>query len=428
MATLVIGELQAKFNRKVAEYIGIGIAPKDAANTAVTEVMAEFSNPNGPYAINKYGEFSNFKLSNAKTTKAYNLKLNKIRTAIINGGKGSLDKMPGLLFDAGELKAIEEKYGSPGFTVPAEAQYWGSKLGISPLEVINRQRRAAGMNELATPAAMERIQGTISPQLQAILNRYQSYNRSVRALSSMGRFEPAAVRNGFGGTIQAAAKANGIDPAILAGLLEVESGFNPKAVSKAGARGIAQIMPQYHPNVNYNDPIESINYAAKYLSGLQRQFGGDMRLALIAYNAGPGNVEKYRGPIPGDAESSSYYSKVIKSAAKYGYGRAWQDPATMRGKFRTIEYLSGDPAHKSSYRADHGGENYHDHIAFATRKERDAAIKKLTAAGIQVGSVDRPGDPGNHGKGLAIDIPGSQVPVGKEKELSRRVRSILGIS
>jgi len=433
MATLVIGELQAKFNRKVAEYIGIGIAPKDAANTAVTEVMAEFSNPNGAYAINKYGEFSNFKLSNAKTTKAYNLKLNKIRTAIINGGKGSLDKMPGLLFDSGELKAIEEKYGSPGFTVPAEAQYWGSKLGITPLEVINRQRRAAGMPELATPQSIERIQGTISPQLQGILNRYQSYNRSVRALSSMGRFEPAAVPKGFGGTIQTAAKANGIDPAILAGLLEVESRWRDDVIygktrSKKGARGIAQIMPEYHPGVNYDDPIASINYAAKYLSSLQRQFGGDMRLALIAYNAGPGNVEKYRGPIPGDAESSSYYSNVIKSAAKYGYGRAWQDPATMRGKFRTIEYLSGDPAHKSSYRADHGGDNYHDHIAFATRKERDAAIKKLTAAGIQVGSVDRPGDPGNHGKGLAIDIPGSQVPVGKEKELSRRVRSILGIS
>lgn len=433
MATLVIGELQAKFNRKVAEYIGAGMSPTEAANTAVTEVMAEFSNPTGRYAINGVGEFSNFKLSSAKSTKAINLKLNKIRTALAYGGKGSLDNKPGLIFDAGELQAIEQGYGKPGFTMPAEAQYWGSKLGISPLEVINRQRRAAGMNELATPAAMERIQGTISPQLQAILNRYQSYNRSVRALSSMGRFEPTAVPKGFGGTIQTAAKANGIDPAILAGLLEVESRWRDDVIygktrSKRGARGIAQIMPEYHPGVNYDDPIASINYAAKYLSSLQRQFGGDMRLALIAYNAGPGNVEKYRGPIPGDTESSSYYSKVIKSAAKYGYGRAWQDPATMRGKFRTIEYLSGDPAHKSSYRADHGGDNYHDHIAFATRKERDAAIKKLTAAGIQVGSVDRPGDPGNHGKGLAIDIPGSQVPVGKEKELSRRVRSILGIS
>lgn len=175
------------------------------------------------------------------------------------------------------------------------------------------------------------------------------------------------------------------------------------------------------------DPVASINYAAKYLSQLQRQFGGDMKLALIAYNAGPGNVEKYRGPIPGDSESGSYYSKVMKAAAKYGYGAAWRDRATMRGKFRVTEYLTGDPNHEG-YRADHGGGNYHEHIAFATKAERDAAIRKLKANGIQVGSIDRPGDPGNHGKGLAIDVPASQVPVGKEKELSRRVRSILGLS
>ena len=186
-------------------------------------------------------------------------------------------------------------------------------------------------------------------------------------------------------------------------------------------------MPEYHPGVNTDDPIASINYAAKYLSGLQRQFGGDMRLALIAYNAGPGNVAKYRGPIPGDKESNSYYGKVIKAASKYGYGQAWSDPSTMRGKFRVTEYLSGDTAHKS-YRADHSGDNYHDHLAFATKAERNAAIQKLQAADIRVGSIDRPGDSGNHGKGLAIDVPADQVPVGQEKELSRRVRQVLGIS
>ena len=427
MATLVIGELQAKFNRKVVEYMATGASPTQAANQAVTEVMAEFQNPNGRYAINANGDFSNFKLGDLKTSKYLNAKLNTIRAALAGGGKASLDKKPGLIFSTAELKAIEEGYGKPGFVVPAEAQYWGSRLGINPLDVINRQRNAAGMKPLATPASLEKAQQYISPQLQAILNRYQTYNRSVRALSSMGRFEPTMVPKGFGGAVQAAAKANGIDPAILAGLLEVESNWNPKAVSSAGARGIAQIMPNYHPEVNANDPVASINYAAKYIAGLQRQFGGDMRLALIAYNAGPANVEKYRGPIPGDKESGSYYQKILTSAAKYGYGKAWSDPYTMRGKFRVIEHLSGDTTH-ASYRPDHGGNNYHEHIAFATQAESNAAIEKLTAAGIKVGSVDRPGDPGYHGKGLAIDVPASQVPVGQEKNLSRRVRSILGIS
>jgi hypothetical protein len=333
-----------------------------------------------------------------------------------------------LIFDSAELLAIERSYGKPGFRVPPQAQYWANQLGINPLEVINRQRDAAKMTELDTPKAIEAVQQRISPQLQSILNRYPSVNRSTRALSSMRTFVPEVIPNGYGRAIQAAAQANGIDPAILAGLIEVESGFIPNRVSKRGARGIAQIMPQYHPGVNPDDPIASINYAAKWLSSTQRQFGGDMRLALLAYNGGTPTIAKYRGPIPGSRENQEYYGKVIKAAAKYGYGRAWSDPATMRGKFKVIEYLSGDPNHKKSFDANHSGSNYHDHIAFATKAERDAAIRKLKSAGIKVGSIDRPGDPGYHGKGLAIDIPGSQVPIGQEKELSRRVRSILGIS
>lgn len=428
MATLVVGELQAKFRRKVAEYVGTGLSAQAAANQAVLEVFNEFST-SSKYQVNDTGEFANFMpKGTAASSKALNNKLNNIRKKISNGGKAALDVTPGLMFNKAELLAIEKGYGQPGWSVPPVAAYWASQLNMNPLDIINRQRTAAGLKPLATPASIERVQGTISPALQALLNRYQSPNRSIRGLTGMGRFDPVMIPKGYGTTVQKAAQANGIDPSILAGLLETENGWKATGTSRSGARGIAQIMPQYHPGVNPDDPIASINYAAKYLSQLQRQFGGDMRLALIAYNAGPGNVEKYRGPIPGDQESGSYYGKVMKAAGKYGYGMAWNSPSTMRGKFRAIEYLSGDPAHKSSYRADHSGDNYHDHIAFATTAERNAAIKKLQAAGIQVGSVDRPGDPGNHGRGLAIDIPASQVPVGKEKELSRRVRSILGLS
>ena len=431
LATLVVGDLQSKFHRKVAEYVGLGMTGQKAAQQAVGEVMAEFNqgvdNPGNRYFINNVGEFNNLlPKSAAATSKSWNNKLNNIRTVLKNTGKAGLEQ-PGLLFNKAELQAIEKGYGQPGWQVPAVARYWSGQLNVNPLEIINRQRKAAGLKELPTPGAIEAAKTGISPGLQYLLNRFQSPNRSTRALSSVGAFNPAFIPNGYGSTVQKAAQANGIPPEILAGLLETENGWKATGVSTSGARGIAQIMPQYHPGVNPDDPIASINYAAKYLSGLQRQFGGDMRLALIAYNAGPGNVAKYRGPIPGDRESSSYYGKVIKAASKYGYGQAWSDPATMRGKFRVTEYLSGDPAH-NSYRADHSGNNYHDHLAFATKAERNAAIQKLQAAGIQVGSIDRPGDPGNHGKGLAIDVPASQVPVGKEKELSRRVRQVLGIS
>jgi len=327
MATLVIGELQAKFNRKVSEYVGAGLTPSQAANQAVTEVMAEFkSDPR--YAMNNMGEFSNFSLGTAKTSAAINLKLNKIRSSIVGGGKSALNKKPGLIFDSAELTAMEDGYGEAGWKMPLEAQYWGSKLGISGLEVINRQREAAGMRPLITPQSMEVARTTMSAQMQALLNRLPTYNRSVRALSSVGGFQPTMVPKGFGPTIQKAAAANGIDPAILTGILEVESTWRDDVIygrtrSKAGARGIAQIMPEYHPGVNYDDPVASINYAAKHLKGLIAATGGDVNRAIQAYNAGLGGIGKSQ-------ENRDYLPLVLKSAAKYGYGQAWRDPSTMR--------------------------------------------------------------------------------------------------
>jgi hypothetical protein len=429
MATLVIGELQSKFKRKVAEYVGAGSSSTQASQQALAETIQEFtSSPR--YALNGVGEFANFKQSlfqgSVARSKFLNNKLNNIRQTLQATGKLGLES-PELILNKNELVALEKGYGEPGWSVPPVVQYWSGQLNVNPLEIINRQRKAVGMKELATPGSIEMVKGSISPGLQRLLNSFQSPNRSTRALSSMRQFDARSIPGGYGQVVESSARANGIDPAILAGLLEVESGFTPNVVSRAGARGIAQIMPQYHPGVNPDDPIASIKYAARHIAETQRQFGGDMRLALLAYNGGTPTIARYRGPIPGNRENQEYYGKVLKAAAKYGYGQSWNDPATMRGKFRVTEYLTGDTNH-GAYRTDHGGGNYHEHIAFATKAERDSAIRKLNAAGIQVGSVDRPGDPGNHGKGLAIDVPASQVPVGKEKELSRRVRSILGIS
>ena len=353
-ATLVVGELQAKFNRKVSEYVGTGMSPAAAADQAVSEVMAEFQTA-PRYAMDSMGNFSGFTLGTAKTSAAINQKLNKIRNAILGGGKASLNKKPGLIFNAAELTAMEDGYGEAGWTMPLEAQYWGSKLGISGLEVINRQREAAGMRPLITPASMEIMSTAMTSDMRALLNRLPTYNRSVRALGSMGSFQPAMVPKGFGDPIQAAAKANGIDPAILTGILEVESSWRDDVIygrtrSEVGARGIAQIMPEYHPGVNYDDPVASINYAAKHLKGLIAATGGDVNRAIQAYNAGLGGIGKSQ-------ENRNYLPKVLKSAAKYGYGQAWRDPATMRPsvvyKIGSLGYGSTGP-HLDLKRVDRG--------------------------------------------------------------------------
>jgi hypothetical protein len=109
----------------------------------------------------------------------------------------------------------------------------------------------------------------------------------------------------------------GVDPAVLAGMAKTESNFNSAAVSSSGARGLMQFMPATAAGlgVDTSDPASSIDGAARYLSSLTQQFGSTP-LALAAYNAGPGTVQRYGG-IPPYGETQSYVQKVTSAAEAY---------------------------------------------------------------------------------------------------------------
>jgi soluble lytic murein transglycosylase-like protein len=119
--------------------------------------------------------------------------------------------------------------------------------------------------------------------------------------------------------IEQAAARNGVNPAVLHGLIQQESGFDPNAVSSAGASGLTQLMPGTASTLgvaNTLDPAESIEGGARYLGELTSQFGGNTEDALAAYNAGPGAVEQYGG-IPPYAETQSYVANVLSNAEAY---------------------------------------------------------------------------------------------------------------
>jgi len=123
----------------------------------------------------------------------------------------------------------------------------------------------------------------------------------------------------YGAEITAAAKKYGIDPALLAGLVKQESGFNPNAGSPAGARGLTQLMPGTAAGLgvtNVLDPAQSLDGGAKYLKAQLDAFGGDVARALAAYNAGPGAVQRYGG-VPPYAETQNYVRAVQANAANY---------------------------------------------------------------------------------------------------------------
>ncbi len=119
--------------------------------------------------------------------------------------------------------------------------------------------------------------------------------------------------------IEEAASRNGVDPAILHGLIEQESGFDPSATSSAGAAGLTQLMPGTASSLgvaNPLDPAESIEGGARYLGQLMGQFGGNAEDALAAYNAGPGAVKQYGG-VPPYSETQSYVTKVLANAEAF---------------------------------------------------------------------------------------------------------------
>ncbi|CAE6739120.1 Membrane-bound lytic murein transglycosylase F [Paraburkholderia domus] len=113
--------------------------------------------------------------------------------------------------------------------------------------------------------------------------------------------------------INEAAHAADVDSALLMAVIDVESGGNPQAVSPKGATGLMQLMPSTgarHGASDLFDPRQNVAAGARYLRRLMLQFG-DLQLALAAYNAGEGAVQKYGGQIPPYAETMSYVPKVI---------------------------------------------------------------------------------------------------------------------
>ena len=123
----------------------------------------------------------------------------------------------------------------------------------------------------------------------------------------------------YGDEITAAARRNGVDPALLAGLVRQESNFNAAAVSPAGARGLTQLMPATAAGLgvaNPSDPVQALEGGARYLRRQLDAFGGDVTKALAAYNAGPGAVQRYGG-VPPYAETQAYVQKVQAFAAAY---------------------------------------------------------------------------------------------------------------
>jgi len=116
----------------------------------------------------------------------------------------------------------------------------------------------------------------------------------------------------YGSIIKKTASKYRLDHKLVSAVIQVESQFNPMAVSKSGAKGLMQLMPSTARQlgvIDPHDPSQNIEGGTKYLRYLIERFKGDVTLALAAYNSGPLNVDKY-GKVPPFKETKKYIKKI----------------------------------------------------------------------------------------------------------------------
>lgn len=152
-----------------------------------------------------------------------------------------------------------------------------------------------------------------------VFRRYHGGNHLIERLDEVP----------YGSTILQTAQRHRLDALLLASIIEVESGFDPAAVSYRGATGLMQVMPATAGSEDPTalvDPERNLDLGARYFHQLLRRYSGDLELALAAYNAGPGNVQRYGG-VPPFRETRHYVEKVLEIYVGH-HREIWQDSET----------------------------------------------------------------------------------------------------
>lgn len=161
------------------------------------------------------------------------------------------------------------------------------------------------------PASAEKLTSYAVPKAQGIRSTRPVLAERARAYDSL---------------ITEHSRTNGVRADLVRAVMQVESGFNPDARSPKGAMGLMQLMPatakQYGVKNAFN-PVENVRGGVAYLRELLDRYGNNEELALAAYNAGPGAVDKHGQNVPPYRETKSYVAQINKMAGR---------PAAMRDK------------------------------------------------------------------------------------------------
>ena len=183
-------------------------------------------------------------------------------------------------------------------------------------ELVNRiQEQAAARAAAASASSTEGADfaASLNESTKALSSGSTDSNGSSASTQTTSSASTVSSPQDYEAYFKEASETYGVATSILKSIAKAESNFNPSAVSKAGAIGIMQLMPSTAASLgvsNSYDARENIMGGAKYISQLLSRYQGNISLALAAYNAGTGNVDKYGG-IPPFTETQNYVQKVL---------------------------------------------------------------------------------------------------------------------
>lgn len=218
-------------------------------------------------------------------------------------------------------RAFYEKRGLPGTAEAAEARSSVLRVGVERLLANGDNRKALAFHATVKDKLTAQDATALQPRMKGARDDVES-DDVVQGYT--GASIPDAVKQ-FDPLIQKSAAEHGVKPALVYGMIAQESGGRPGAVSSAGARGLTQLRPGTAKDLGVTDPHnpdQAIPAGVRYLKQQLVKYNGDERLALMAYNWGPGSVDKWlkdgADPEKIPAETRAYVQKVKAYAATVG--------------------------------------------------------------------------------------------------------------
>lgn len=200
-----------------------------------------------------------------------------------------------------------------------------SGMGIA--DMIVRQLSRDGENETSLP--------TSGPKVLARYREVMPLGPDIPARSRLTRLAAqqgttvADTLGRFQREIESASRGSGLDPALILSVVMEESGGDPGARSSKGALGLMQLMPETARELGVadrTDAAQNLQGGARYLADMLQKFAGQLDVALAAYNAGPGTVDRLGGKIPDYPETRRYVRRVLERYEQLGGGTPLASP------------------------------------------------------------------------------------------------------